>query len=289
MHSYESLRKLHPCLNAGNEGGGRIHLPVSPACNLCCRYCSRMLTAAEERPGRTRGILPLKDVKDVLRKALDLCPELTTVGIAGPGESLATDHAVRAFEITDREFPELIKCLSTNGLMLEEKAGELARVHADTVTVTVNSVDPSIQEKINKRIFLEGRWIYGREAAQILIDRQLHGIEKASGLGMTVKINIVLIPGINDGHIGEIARKASDAGARICNIIPLIPQAEMSDRRAPGCEELSDARAEVEPYLDVFRHCRHCRADAAGRLGGEDFGKILYNGLKFEQETFSHG
>ena len=289
MYSYESLRKLHPCLGRGNEGGGRLHLPVSPSCNLCCRYCSRMFTASEERPGRTRGILPLHNVGEVIKKALELCPELTTVGIAGPGEALATDHAVRAFEITDREFPELIKCLSTNGLMLEEKAPELAEVHVDTVTVTVNAVDPSVQEKINKRIYLKGRWVYGEEAARILIDRQLRGIEKASALGMTVKVNTVLIPGINDSHIGETARKTAEAGARICNIIPLIPQAEMSDLDAPGCEELADARAEAEPYLDVFRHCRHCRADAAGKLNGEDYGKILYGGPELGQETFSHG
>ena len=70
---------------------------------------------------------------------------------------------------------------------------------------------------------------------------------------------------------------------------PLIPQNEMKDLKAPTCEELYKARAEAEVYINVFRHCQHCRADACGVPGVYDIGASLYKGRLNVKETFSHG
>ena len=109
-----------------------------------------------------------------------------------------------------------------------------------------------------------------------------------AGLGAVVKINIVLIPGINDSHISEIAETVSELGAAIINIIPLIPQHEMADFPSPTCAELNEARTAAEEFLPVFRHCRHCRADACGIPGQGDLSDLLYEYRDIEQ-TFSHG
>ncbi len=289
MTTFQLIKQKHPCFSDSLGVYGRIHLPVSPACNLCCRYCERTFSKTLERPGRSRGILPLDKVSESLKKAMGLCPELTTVGIAGPGDTLASHHALEAFRIVDQDFPGFIKCMSTNGLLLNEKAEEIAAVHVDSVTVTVNAVEPEIEEQINNQIWYHGAWIQGREAAKILIANQLEGIKRAAELGITVKINTVLIPGINDTQIEHIAKKTAQAGARIFNIIPLIPQAEMQDFKCPDCKEIDRARFEAGKYLDVFQHCQHCRADAVGKLGKEDFGKQIYGDLELEPENFSHG
>jgi nitrogen fixation protein NifB len=97
----------------------------------------------------------------------------------------------------------------------------------------------------------------------------------------------VLIPGLNDIHIEEIAKTVKEAGASIYNIIPLIPQHELADFPAPTCEELGDARQAAENHLPVFRHCQHCRADACGVPGKSDLSSKLYNTAV--PETFSHG
>lgn len=262
---------------------------MSPACNLACRYCRRTLSVSGERPGTACRILAVEEVPGIIEKALSLCPELTTVGIAGPGEALASPHAFEAFRLTDRYFPDMIKCLSTNGLLLSEKAEELAGLHVDTVTVTVNAVDPAIQKKINRAVLFHGKRLEGEEAAALLIENQLEGIRKAAENGITVKINIVLIPGINDGHVEETAARTAEAGAKLCNIIPLIPQADMADLAAPGCADLEKARSDAGLHLDIFRHCRHCRADAVGKLGEQDLGSRLYGDRAFDEETFSHG
>ena len=53
---------------------------------------------------------------DILEKALKVCPEITVAGIAGPGDTLASDHALETFRKVKENFPQLIKCMSTNGL-----------------------------------------------------------------------------------------------------------------------------------------------------------------------------
>jgi nitrogen fixation protein NifB len=124
---------------------------------------------------------------------------------------------------------------------------------------------------------------------ETLIHNQLTGIGKVSAAGVTVKVNTVLIPEINGGHIGEVARTVAERGAKIMNIIPLIPQHKLSDHSAPSCEQISAARQEAEKDLAVFRHCQRCRADAAGILGGQDVSHKLYVRPVRAENTFSHG
>lgn len=289
MKTKDILTQFHPCLSASKGEHGRIHLPVCPSCNLQCRYCSRALSPELERPGRSRGILPVERVPEALARGLELCPQLTTVGIAGPGDTLATPHALQAFRLVDQKFPDLIKCMSTNGLLLHEMIDEIAAVHVDSVTVTVNAADPEVQAKINDGIWYEGRRIGGSQAAEILIENQRKGIRAASDRGILVKVNTVLIPGINEDQVEEIARTAAEAGASIHNVIPLIPQAKMQDIQAPDCSQIERARKDAGRYLDVFRHCRHCRADAVGLLEGQDLGSQVFGDLSLSAEPFSHG
>lgn len=133
-----------------------------------------------------------------------------------------------------------------------------------------------------------GNKLEGEEGVRKLIDAQLEGIKKISDLGVIVKINSVLIPGINNKHIKEIARVTRELGASILNIISLIQQNELSYLEAPTCLMLDKYRGEAGEYLDVFKHCKHCRADACGVPGkNQDIHSQLYN--KEVVETFSHG
>lgn len=286
--NFDHLVKKHPCFSGeAHFKYGRIHLPVSPTCNIQCKFCKRSLNKTENRPGVASKILSPSDSVELVDKALQLCPEITVVGIAGPGDTLATPNALDTFELIDSKYPQLIKCISTNGLMLNAYAERIAKVGVKTISVTVNAVDPEILQDICTGIFHNGDYIEGKEGAAQLIEAQMEGIKKISALGVAVKVNTVLIPGLNYVHIKEIARVTSKAGASIMNIIPLIPQNEMITFRAPNCIELNNARVAAENYLQVFRHCQQCRADACGIPGREkDFAGLLY-----EQplQTFSHG
>lgn len=288
---FSHLVKKHPCFNGeAHSNFGRIHLPVSPSCNIQCRFCKRGFNKWENRPGVSRSLLTPEESVKVVERALELCPQITVAGIAGPGDTLATNHAVETFELIHRKFPDLINCLSTNGLLLEEKAERVVNAGVKTITVTVNSLNPGVLNKLCSHIVYNGQYLTGEFAANSLIHAQLSGIEKAAKLGAVIKINTVLVPGVNDEHIGEVARVTAQAGASLINIIPLIPQHELKDHLPPDCEELNAARENAEEFLPVFRHCRQCRADACGIPGsGVDLAGLLYDHRVEQTPTFSHG
>lgn len=287
---FEKLSGIHPCFSGGaNMTRGRVHLPVSPSCNIQCKFCRRRLNKIEQRPGVTNQVLSPAQAADLVDKALQLCPEITVAGVAGPGDALATTHALKTFQLVHQRHPELINCLSTNGLMLERYAQDILDAGVQTVTVTVNAVDPEVLQNICSYVVLDGQRLEGLEGAKILIEAQQRGIRKAAELGAIVKVNIVLIPGVNDFHIAETTATVAGLGAAIINIIPLIPQHEMAFMNVPTCEELNQARGEAEKFLPVFRHCQHCRADACGIPGQGDLSGLLYGELGRTAETFSHG
>ena len=285
----EKLRNNHPCFADKPGNLGRIHLPVSPACNIGCRFCSRVLNDTEQRPGVTAKVITPQESIGVLKKALKICPDIRVAGIAGPGDTLATGAALETFRLINREFPRLLKCMSTNGLLLAEKADEVIGAKIDSLTVTVNAVDPEIEAQLNKFVIYHGRKYDALEGAKILIDNQLNGIRKVAGSGITVKVNTVLVPRINGNHIGQIARTVAAAGATIYNVIPLIPTYELKDEKAPFCFQIEEARKNAEQYIDVFRHCNRCRADAVGVPGVSDYSKEVYSDNFAVSDTFSHG
>lgn len=288
--SYDELALRHPCFAKGKKGEtGRIHLPVSPGCNIACRFCDRKLNDYEERPGVTAEILTPEEALEAVGRAVETVPNIQVVGIAGPGDTLASDNALNTFRLVKKKYPQLIACMSTNGLLLPERAAEIAEVGIDSLTVTVNAVDPEIEAQLNSGIYYHGKTYRGVEAAKILIENQLEGIRLVSGYGITVKINTVLVPDINGGHIGEIAKTVSEAGATIYNIIPLIPQHELKAYPPPTCAQIDGARTEAEKYISVFRHCQHCRADAVGVPGEKDWGDMIFLKRISGRDTFSHG
>jgi nitrogen fixation protein NifB len=284
---FRHLVKRHPCYNPEAHGKhGRIHLPVSPGCNIRCRFCKREFISVDERPGVSRSVLTPQEALDTVGRALLICPEITVVGVAGPGDPLATDHALETLSLVHCRYPELIGCLSTNGLLLPDKAAQIVEAGVRTVTVTVNAVDADILPLMCGGVVLNSEFHTGKHAAEALIHAQLTGIKRISELGLVVKINTVLAPGVNDAHVEEIARVTAASGASLINVMPLIPQHELAYLSAPDCGELNKAREAAEKHLPVFRHCRHCRADACGIPGGADLADALYD-KRFD--TFSHG
>ena len=288
--SSEGSERRHPCFYGHAHGQtGRLHLPVSPTCNIRCLFCRRSIDDGNgEGPGLARGILPLERVVETVRRAKILCRELAVVGVAGPGDALAGRHAIEALKLVKANFPDMMTCLSTNGLMLPDMAEELLASGIGHMTVTVNAVEPEILAKICGGITLNNIFISGTGASETLISRQQNGIKAAGRLGAKIKVNMVLVPGINDRHAGEIARQVSSWGAIRMNIIPLIPQFAMKELRAPSADEMDFARKEASKYIEISTHCARCRADACGIPGISDFSKWLYGGGP-GGVSFSHG
>jgi nitrogen fixation protein NifB len=278
---FTHLVAKHTCFSGeAHNSFGRIHLPVSPACNIQYRFYKRglRLNKRKRHPGENYALLNPEEAVGVVEKALELYPQITVAGIAGPGDTLASDHALETFELIHRKFPLLLNCLSTNGLLLKEKVERAFNAGVRTITVTVNSVNLKVLKNIFSYIMYNGQYMTGELAARWLILAQLSGIEKAAKLGAVVKINTFLVPGVNDRHIGEVARVTSEVGASLINVIPLMSHLEIETNRPLACHELNAARKEAEKYLPVFRYCQQCRADVCGIPGsGIEFADVFYD------------
>jgi len=261
----------HPCFGGNHRKNGRIHLAVAPKCNIKCGYCTRRHDCANEsRPGVTSRILTpqeaLERVREVTSSAI-LGPIIKVVGIAGPGDPLANEETFETFRLIGEEFPDLIKCMSTNGLLLPEKIDLLHELDLHSLTVTVNAIDPEVGARIYGHILYHGKRYTGVEAARILLANQFAGIERAAEYGMTIKVNTVLVPGVNDDQVPLIARRIKELGAFVMNVMPLIPQADFAEIAPPSPEKLEMIRNENEQIIGQFKHCRQCRADAVGLIG----------------------
>jgi len=199
-------------------------------------------------------------------KASEIGSKLTVVGIAGPGEPLANPATFETLRGVKRDFPDMILCLSTNGLLLPEKIDELVDIGVSHVTVTINTLDEKIGAQIYSYVRWKGLTLVGAEGAKVLIENQLEGLELASKAGMTLKVNTVLIPCVNDQLLYSLGMEIKKRGANIHNIMPLIPQGKLAHITAPTKEQLMNCRGSVGTLLPQMTHCQQCRADAIGVL-----------------------
>jgi nitrogen fixation protein NifB len=261
------LARSHPCYDiAAHKSIGRIHLPVALNCNIGCGFCDRKVTSFyhTSRPGLSYELMKPEDAVNTVSKAVKQNPLIEVIGISGPGEPLYNKETFETLKLVSDHFPYMKYCVCTNGLLLPDYVNELKELNVKSLTVTINAVDPEIAAKINSHIILDGKRIEGLEAGKILVKRQLEGLKMASDLGFLIKVNCVLIPGINDHHVRDIACEVQKKGAYIFNIMPLIPLRRFSMHKAPSCDDLIVARERCESIIPIFRACKQCRADACG-------------------------
>jgi nitrogen fixation protein NifB len=259
------LMTQHPCFNdLAHNSVGRVHLPVAPLCNIQCNFCEHNIcaTLTMQHPGWTAKLLSVKEAVDLVRSIVCFYKKGDfVVGIAGPGDPLANIQTFETLRVIHKEFPQLLMCLSTNGLLLEDKLEEIISVGIRGLTVTVNTVDSQVGQYIYSWVNYRGDIYCQEEAARLLISKQFCGIRKAADADLVIKVNTVFIPGINDEQMLKIARMAEGAGAKLMNIMPLIPKGGMRDRSAPTCIELKKKQQECEEIIPQFHHCEQCRAD----------------------------
>ncbi len=287
----------HPCYSEdAHHYFARMHVAVAPACNIQCHYCNRKYDCSNEsRPGVVSELLsPDQAVKKVKAVAANI-PQMTVLGIAGPGDPLANpERTFDTFRQLSEQTPDIKLCVSTNGLALPESVEELSKHNIDHVTITINTLDPEIGAQIYPWIYWNGRRIRGVKGAKILIEQQQKGLEMLAERGILVKVNSVMIPGVNDEHLKEVSRVVKAKGAFLHNVMPLIAEAEhgtfygVMGQRGPEPEELQDLQDSCSGDMNMMRHCRQCRADAVGLLGedrGEEFTMEKIDEMEIDYEA----
>jgi nitrogen fixation protein NifB len=258
---------VHPCFySEAKNRYGRIHLPVAPTCNIQCAYCRRDYDCMHEnRPGVTKELITPGQALERLERTLESMPFISVAGVAGPGDAFADPElTLKTFELIRRKNSRIALCVSTNGLNIRDYIPALAELEVRYVTITINTLDPATGAILYKRV---GR-LNCIKGAELLAERQVEAIEILKRHDFTVKINSVVIPGINDDQIAFIAKKVGRMGVDLMNLIPLIPVpgTDMENVAPPGKKMIHRLRKTAGSFVPQMHHCTRCRSDASGML-----------------------
>lgn len=185
-----------------------LRLSVTDLCNCRCVYCM-----GENGVPRLphSAILSFEEIEEIVRAAVSL--GVTKVRLTG-GEPLVRrgiDELVR--RLRGIEGVEEL-AMTTNGARLAEYAARLKSAGLDRLNVSLDTLDP---EKF-RRITRIGEL---RDTLDGLDDARRAGFEH-------IKLNTVLMGGVNDDEIAEIAALAKD-GAFDVRFIELMPIGECTD------------------------------------------------------------
>ena len=266
----------HPCFNPGScAENGRIHLPVAKRCNVQCNFCNRKYDCVNEsRPGVSSHLLSPGQALAYYLEAKKRMPFLSVVGIAGPGDPFANPgETMETLSLIREADPEVLLCVATNGLNLLPYVDRLAELEVSHVTVTVNAVDPEISSRIYSWVRHDRRVYHRKEGAAVLLENQREAVKKLKAHNLIVKINSIILPGINEHHIPKVAEEMAGLGVDYHNCLPYCPTpgSVFEDMKEPDEQMVRTLRGSSGRVLPQMEHCRRCRADSAGFLKEDRF------------------
>ena len=219
-----------------------LRLSVTDLCNLRCTYC---VPAQGVRKIAHAEILTLEELAEVARSAIAL--GVTKVRITG-GEPLIRRGLLSLIGALAGSPGLETLALTTNGTRLGEMARPLAEAGIQRVNVSLDSLDPGTFAQITR----------GGEVASVVA-----GIDAALAAGLPVKINAVLLAGINTGEIEALAAFARGRGLGLRFIelmpfdraLPLFSEADaVAALRTSGDEVTPLAPEPGEPHVRRFAH-----------------------------------
>lgn len=179
-----------------------IRLSVTDRCNFRCTYC--MPEEGMEWMKKDK-LLTYEELGRLVR--IFAWFGVSRVRLTG-GEPLMRKELWKLVRLlsTIRGIEDI--ALTTNGYFLKEQARQLVDAGLNRVNVSLDSLDPRVFNEMARRDFFAKTW---------------SGIEEAERLGLSpIKLNVVLVRGINDGEILKFAELARSR-AFIVRFIEFMP------------------------------------------------------------------
>ena len=160
-----------------------LRVSLLSACNLGCVYCTETDDLAIENKQQKATALSTQDLANIIQQ-LHKELGLEVIRLTG-GEPLLSPHLIPIIKEVKKLGISKIK-LTTNGFLLERLAKPLKDAGMKSINVSLDAVDEGVFFLMSRRNGVE---------------RIMRGIDAALNEGMEVKLNAVLMKGMNDGQI----------------------------------------------------------------------------------------
>jgi cyclic pyranopterin phosphate synthase len=241
------------------DGFGRVHrdlrISVTDRCNFRCTYCM----PAEGLDWMAReDLLTYEELTRVAR----VCVErfgFDGIRLTGGEPTVRANLSVLIEQLSSLGVD---LSLTTNGTTLTNLAPALVSAGLERINISLDSLKRERFEQITRRDEL---------------DKVLEGIDAAVGAGLApVKINCVVMRGVNDDEIVDFARFGRGRGVtvRFIEFMPLDAQGEWTNEQVVTKAEIVAAIGDVFPLEPVAER----ESDPAARWryvdGGGEFGVI---------------
>lgn len=207
-----------------------VRIALTNACNLRCIYCHH---EGEEINGCTVGDHHIQMTKEEIAELISVFTELgvTTIKLIGGEPTLRSD----LLDIIRSIPPHIESSMTTNGTLLEKMAADLKAAGLSRVNVSLDTMRRDRYQKIT-----------GRD----LLPDVLAGIDAALAVGLTpVKLNMVILKGINDDEVEEVLSYVRGKKNIILQIIELMDVNGWADH-IDHVEDVSRGNANVVGDLE---------------------------------------
>lgn len=194
-----------------------MRLSVTAKCNQSCFYCHHEGQEISEDEMTTAEILRVFKIASTagIRK----------LKITG-GEPLTRNDIVAIVQAASKTFDEV--SMTTNGVLLYSLADELAEAGMSRINVSLDTLNRATYERIT-----------GTDQIREVID----GIDGALSAELTpVKINTVLLRGLNETHVPQLVHFAASRGA----VLQLIELNPIGGNRGDSLQKFFHPLREVE-------------------------------------------
>lgn len=212
MAVYESMPEMPPDFGSAGlpplvDARGRnyryLRLSVTDRCDLACVYC--MPTSGEEEHSTRSELLSFEEATRLVAIVAQM--GIRRVRLTG-GEPLVRRDVVRLVERIRSSTPVESIVMTTNATRLAELAKPLRDAGLDGVNVSVDTIDETRFREMTR----------GGDLRTVLA-----GIHAALDAGLSVKINTVVLRGVNDADVGDVVDYAWAHGVvpRFIELMPL--------------------------------------------------------------------
>ncbi|MDU1052649.1 GTP 3',8-cyclase MoaA [Clostridium baratii] len=179
-----------------------LRISITDRCNLRCIYCMPEKGSSFQME---ENILSNEEIYKIAKEAAKL--GIRKVRLTG-GEPLVRKGIVELIKkINSIDGIEEI-CLTTNGILLEENIDELYKSGLRKVNISLDTLNKEKYNKITR----------GGD-----INKVINAIDKCLDYGIVVKLNVVIIKGINDDEILDLMNLTLDkkVDVRFIELMPI--------------------------------------------------------------------